>query len=395
MEEFTPQDPLGILSPPPALEQPSPSPAGEYQADPVGVGGSKEEPSTAPGLGDLSPNSGTDVSPGSASLQSRSLLGYVRDQEEKRLQPENIIDLSNTRATRNLPITDQLRSNIQGAVSSVYGHGYRAQVYSGGQPEIGSGGKRVGSTRHDGGHAADVYIIGPDGKRVTGDGLAPLAKHWISNGFGGVGLEMKGGGIHLDTHTDRAPVWSYGVLTNGQQAAIKEGLGLRGNLPSATKIARADTDYKATIAARPSSEDGAKKGGVSSTLTARIAPETPKRAAGEIPPKAISASQAGAPVERYSASSEINEPRRETAIGLLAQLSKPQQSPPGLSVGTPRPQNASPNALSLAGDADVAIEVADIDRKIADLQRTAHNNPEAAALLSALHQHRASLQLAG
>jgi hypothetical protein len=80
------------------------------------------------------------------------------------------------------------------------------------------------------------------------------------------------------------------------------------------------------------------------------------------------------------------------ALGLLAQLSR-QQSAPGLAAGTPRQQSASPNALQ-SGDADLMTEIATIDQKIADLQRTAHASPEDAALLSALHQRRSTLQLA-
>jgi hypothetical protein len=133
-----------------------------------------------------------------------------------------ILSFANQGATRNMPIVDELQSNIQTAVSTVYGPNYRAQVYSGGQPGIGSGGKRVGSTRHDHGNAADVYIIDPQGKRVTGDKLALLGRHWLQNGKGGVGMEMKGGGIHLDVHKNRAPIWTYGAVSPAQAALVKE-----------------------------------------------------------------------------------------------------------------------------------------------------------------------------
>jgi hypothetical protein len=133
-----------------------------------------------------------------------------------------ILSFANQGATRNQPIVDELQGNIQTAVSTVFGDGYKAQVYSGGQPGIGSGGKRVGSTRHDHGNAADVYIIDPQGKRVTGDKLALLGRHWLQNGKGGVGMEMKGGGIHLDVHRNRAPIWTYGAVSPAQAALVKE-----------------------------------------------------------------------------------------------------------------------------------------------------------------------------
>lgn len=168
-------------------------------------------------------------------MRQRTLGGFVRQQEAARQNPANFVDLANARATRSMPISDALNQNIMSALAAAYGPGYRAQVYSGGQPALGAGGARVGSTRHDGGNAADVYILDPQGNRLSGDALAPLAKHWLKNRYGGVGLEMKGGGIHLDTHTDRAPFWTYGPLTPGQQAAVKEALG---NLPTTAVAAR-------------------------------------------------------------------------------------------------------------------------------------------------------------
>ena len=154
--------------------------------------------------------------PAPVPMQGRSLMGYAQQQEAKRADPANYVELTNTGATRNLPLTPALQQNLNLALQAAYGPGYRAQVYSGGQPAIGSGGARVGSTRHDGGNAADLYVLDPQGKRVTGDGLAPLAKHWLSNKMGGAGMEMKGGGIHLDSHTDRSPFWTYGPLSPAQ-----------------------------------------------------------------------------------------------------------------------------------------------------------------------------------
>lgn len=142
------------------------------------------------------------------------------------------VSYSNQGATRNKPVTPELLDQIQRGVSAVYGDGYKAEIYSGGQAAKGSGGRRTGSTRHDdhghGGEAADVYVVGPDGKRVTGDDLGRLGQHWSATKQGGVGMEMRGGGIHLDQHKDRAPHWNYanqgGRYTAGQREAMRLGL---------------------------------------------------------------------------------------------------------------------------------------------------------------------------
>ncbi|RLQ88926.1 phage tail tape measure protein [Notoacmeibacter ruber] len=138
------------------------------------------------------------------------------------------LSYTNTGAIRSQKVTPELEEQIRRGVQAVYGDGYSVEVYSGGQPKKGSGLARIGSTRHDGGRAADLYVVGPDGKRVTGDQLARLGQHWAASGHGGVGLEMRGGGIHLDNHRDRAKHWNYanerGRYTAGQAAAMRDGL---------------------------------------------------------------------------------------------------------------------------------------------------------------------------
>lgn len=141
----------------------------------------------------------------------------------------DVVEMTNAGATRDDPITPSLARKIAVAVAAVYGPGFRAQVYSGGQGPPGSGDARVGTTRHDFGRAADVYIVDPQGNRLTGDPLGRLAQFWLARNMGGVGLEMRGGGVHLDEHTDRAPTWSYGRMTAGQRAGVQAGLA--GQLP--------------------------------------------------------------------------------------------------------------------------------------------------------------------
>jgi hypothetical protein len=114
----------------------------------------------------------------------------------------SIINYRNQQATRNLDLTNELENKISTAVSTVFGPGYSVQVFSGGQPKKGSSGRRTGSIRHDQGKAADVYIVGPDGKRVTDtDTLDKLKQYWLANDMGSVGTYMRGAGMHLDEWT--------------------------------------------------------------------------------------------------------------------------------------------------------------------------------------------------
>lgn len=175
----------------------------------------------------------------------------------------DILSYTNTGAIRNRPLVPILERRIAEAVQSVYGPGFTAQVYSGGQEAKGQGRRRTGSVRHDLGRAADVYIVGPDGTRVTGDGLAPLAQYWSGKKYGGVGLEMRGGGIHLDAW-ETPPKgggmsWNYaskgGRFTPAQRSAVAAGLA--GELP----------DMKgrgmAALVDRPKGFDPVKAGAVS------------------------------------------------------------------------------------------------------------------------------------
>lgn len=126
---------------------------------------------------------------------------------------------------RDQNITPELKSELQAAAEFVYGPGSKAVTYSGGQAKKGTSSKRTGSTRHDEGNASDTYFYNSEGDRLRGDSLAPMAQHWLANNKGGVGLEMSGGGIHLDTHKERAKTWAYGGgLNSTQSKAVQAGL---------------------------------------------------------------------------------------------------------------------------------------------------------------------------
>lgn len=90
---------------------------------------------------------------------------------------------------------------IQGAVTKALGPGYSVNVYSGQE----NPGHRHGSNRHGTGLAADVHVIGPDGKtlnaRENKQQMLDVAKAFKELGGLGVGLGtdyMGGTGIHLD-----------------------------------------------------------------------------------------------------------------------------------------------------------------------------------------------------
>jgi len=149
----------------------------------------------------------------------------------------------NKSKTRNRPVTVYLFSQISNGIFAVFGPDYIGHIYSGGQPRPGQG-KRTGTVRHDdygnGGRAADVHIYHKDTMdQVVGSDLAPLAQYWAAKKIGGVGLEMRGGGIHLDEWakppSKRAAMfwyYKYGAGTQARVAQIKAvSDGLRGIMP--------------------------------------------------------------------------------------------------------------------------------------------------------------------
>jgi hypothetical protein len=140
------------------------------------------------------------------------------------------VKMSNQGATRNKPVTPYLLGAISTAVKDVYGPEARAEIYSGGQESHPSK-QRTGSTRHDNGMAADVYVY-VGGRKVSGDDLGRLAQYWLARRLGGAGIEMRGGGIHLDQHTDRHPYWFYNAGETAKSRAMVMA-GVQGQMPDA------------------------------------------------------------------------------------------------------------------------------------------------------------------
>ena len=117
------------------------------------------------------------------------------------------IRYTNSGATRNKQVTPILEGRLDTAISTVLGTGYTVEIFSGGQEKAGHGHRRTGTIRHDEdemgrGKAADVYIVDPNGKRVTDPAiLNRVGNYWVDNNLGSFGGIMKGGGLHLDEWT--------------------------------------------------------------------------------------------------------------------------------------------------------------------------------------------------
>lgn len=96
---------------------------------------------------------------------------------------------SDLAGVRKLPLSPNLKSVLEQASSAA---GVQAVVYSGGQSPAGSGGPRTGSTRHDNGNAADLYLI-KDGRKLSDTNpedkaiMAKFVSAAVSAGATGVG----------------------------------------------------------------------------------------------------------------------------------------------------------------------------------------------------------------
>lgn len=187
-------------------------------------------------------------------------------------------------------IQDDLMNKLSEASYAAYGPDAKVIIYSGGQDEIGTGTKRTGSTRHDNGYAADVYIQ-KDGRYLAGEELSPMIQHWLGNKNGGVGYGMlKDGqkaGLHLDIRTPdqgsqySSSYWNYqGKGTDEPSIVQAVNRGNLGILPTSqyipdsivTKTAMDAAEIPGTTvnpAANATSADRTVKDAYSSDLTSR------------------------------------------------------------------------------------------------------------------------------
>ena len=152
------------------------------------------------------------------------------------------LNYTNQSAIRNKKCTRNIERLLVRAVEAVYGPGCAINIYSGGQDRPGQGALRTGSIRHDdfgrGGRAADVHVFDQNGRQIKALELAKLGQYWLASNFGGVGHEMRGGGIHLDEWTTPPSgggmFWTYAHSNNlpwGAEARRMLQRGAQGEFP--------------------------------------------------------------------------------------------------------------------------------------------------------------------
>jgi len=158
----------------------------------------RTEDSFKPGLPD--DDDGDEVIPPSGTDED---LGVVTDGTAN----GTVTESQSSATTRVQPIQSDLKDILQTAATA---SGLDVVVFSGGQPDILSGGPRVGSTRHDNGHAADVHLFtgtGANKRQLSLNNPAdvPLIQNFIieSKRAGATGIGAGNGymgdtGIHVD-----------------------------------------------------------------------------------------------------------------------------------------------------------------------------------------------------
>lgn len=126
--------------------------------------------------------------------------------------------------TRKGEIDPTLSANIGKTVLKVLGEGHYADVFSGGQRMPGAEGA-VGSRRHDKGGAGDLRIYDKNGNEISQENYAKVVQGYLAEGYGSAGLEMSGGGIHLDKITKdqlkkgESLFWNYNGKKNGKNVS--------------------------------------------------------------------------------------------------------------------------------------------------------------------------------
>lgn len=131
---------------------------------------------------------------------------------------------SNQGATRSLPLDPQLVS----ALSFLEEMGLRADVYSGGQPRIGTSDRRTGSTRHDEGRAADIHLYRGDERLSHANPehipiLSEVVRSAREAGLTGIGMGpgyMGDYGMHVGYGPEA--VWGAGGRSANAPAWLRE-----------------------------------------------------------------------------------------------------------------------------------------------------------------------------
>ena len=134
-------------------------------------------------------------------------------------------------AVRNLPLSQALVNTIERGLA---GTGLNWHSYSGGQPPKGSGGRRVGSTRHDNGRASDGnFKDAATGRVLDGNNsqdrqrIASALSRLRQVGIQGIGWGpgyMGSRGFHIDI-VSPANVWGEGGRSANAHAWVRQAAG--------------------------------------------------------------------------------------------------------------------------------------------------------------------------
>lgn len=159
---------------------------------------------------------------------------------------------ANQGATRNQPLSPELLQALGRVVPEL---GLQMEVFSGGQPEIGSGLARVGSVRHDHGNAADVFFhqngrrldwANPQDRPIFQD-LVRRAKAAGVTGFGAGPGYMQPGSMHIGF--GKPGVWGAGGSGRNAPSWLVEAYnGAPAGAAPATTVAAAPTPAPAPAA---------------------------------------------------------------------------------------------------------------------------------------------------
>ena len=143
------------------------------------------------------------------------------------MTPAEWIVYQNQGATRNQPLDPSLAD----AFGFLPEMGLQMEVFSGGQPAIGSGGARVGSERHDHGKAADVFFrqngqrldwANPEHVPIFQDVVRRARAAGVS-GFGAGPNYMQPGSMHVGFGTPA--VWGAGGKGTNAPGWLREAFG--------------------------------------------------------------------------------------------------------------------------------------------------------------------------
>lgn len=170
------------------------------------------------------------------------------------MTPNEWLIYANQGATRSQPIAPEL-ANAMGFLPEL---GLQMEVFSGGQPGVGTSDARVGSTRHDHGKAADVFFR-KDGQRLDWSNpqhtpvfqeVVRRAKAAGLTGFGAGPGYMQPGSMHIGFGAPA--VWGAGGKADTAPEWLRSAYGAAPAAPSG----RAAVSFGPDVPAMPTTAMG-------------------------------------------------------------------------------------------------------------------------------------------